>query len=67
MAQCRRSPALFLFPIIVWLYYHLAKKEEKAMLEKIGREYEKYMQQVPMFFPKLENWVNALSASAKAA
>lgn len=60
-------PTLVLFPIIVWLYYHLAKKEEKVMLEKFGKEYETYMQQVPMFFPKPENWGKAFSGSAKAA
>lgn len=54
-------PTLVLFPIIVWLYYHLAKKEEKAMLEKFGREYEIYRQQVPMFFPKLTDWPRVVS------
>jgi len=49
-------PTLVLFPIIVWLYYHLAKKEEKAMLDKFGKEYEIYMQHVPMFFPGSANW-----------
>jgi len=49
-------PTLVLFPFIVWMYYHLAKKEEKAMVEKFGREYEIYMQHVPMFFPGSTNW-----------
>jgi len=49
-------PTLVLFPFIAWMYYHLAKKEEKAMVEKFGREYEIYMQHVPMFFPGSTNW-----------
>jgi protein-S-isoprenylcysteine O-methyltransferase Ste14 len=48
-------PTLALFPFIVWMYIHLTKKEEKAMLDKFGREYEIYMQHVPKFFPKFAN------------
>ena len=46
-------PTIVFFPVIVCLYYRLARKEEKDMLEKFGREYEIYMQQVPPFFPTL--------------
>ena len=46
-------PTIVFFPVIVCLYYRLARKEEKDMLEKFGREYEIYMQQVPPFFPRL--------------
>ena len=56
-------PTLILFPLIVWMYYHLAKKEEKVMLDKFGRKYEIYMQHVPMFFPKVANWGKTLSGS----
>jgi len=51
-------PTLVLFPLIVWLYYHLARKEEKALLEKFGKEYKLYQQRTPMFFPKLTRWRN---------
>jgi protein-S-isoprenylcysteine O-methyltransferase Ste14 len=47
---------LLLFPVIVGAYYHLARKEEKAMISKFGETYRAYMQSVPMFFPKLKNW-----------
>lgn len=47
---------LLLFPVIVWAYYHLARKEEKAMILKFGDAYRTYMLGVPMFFPKLKNW-----------
>jgi len=53
-------PTLLLFPFIVWLYYRLARKEEQDLLRKFGREYEVYMQQVPMFFPTRENWKKLL-------
>ena len=59
-------PTLLLFPPIVYLYYYLAKREEKAMLEKFGREYERYLEQVPMFFPKFLNRRKARAGGAKA-
>lgn len=46
-------PTLVLYPAIVFAYYRLAKREERAMLEKYADEYRAYMQQVPMFFPRL--------------
>jgi protein-S-isoprenylcysteine O-methyltransferase Ste14 len=45
-------PTLLLFPFIAWLYYRLARKEENNLLEKFGAEYKRYMERVPMFFPK---------------
>jgi protein-S-isoprenylcysteine O-methyltransferase Ste14 len=42
---------LLLWPILVILYYRLAKEEEKNMEEKFGEEYRKYKQNVPMFIP----------------
>lgn len=54
-------PTLVLFPFIVWMYYHLARKEEKDMLDKFGKAYEIYMQHVPMFFPGGASWKRILS------
>lgn len=54
-------PTIALFPCIVWAYYHLAKKEEKLMLEKFGNEYKNYMLKTPMFFPKGENLVKVFN------
>lgn len=44
---------LLLWPVIVVLYYRLAKKEEKEAEEMFGEEYRKYKQSVPMFIPRL--------------
>lgn len=49
-------PTLVLFPIVVWAYYRLAKKEEQEMVEKFGIEYLNYKNSVPMFFPNTVNW-----------
>lgn len=50
------APTLILFPVIVWAYYHLSRKEKKGMISKFGDIYRSYMQRVPMFFPKLGHW-----------
>jgi protein-S-isoprenylcysteine O-methyltransferase Ste14 len=45
-------PTLLLFPVIVFAYYVLARKEERGVLERYGDEYRYYMKRVPMFFPR---------------
>lgn len=54
-------PTLVLFPVIVWAYYRLAKREEQQMLDKYGQQYAIYQQQVPMFVPKREDWKRFIS------
>jgi protein-S-isoprenylcysteine O-methyltransferase Ste14 len=44
---------LFLWPIIVIVYYRLAKEEDKEMQKRFGEEYQKYKRIVPMFIPHL--------------
>lgn len=47
---------LALFPLIVWVYVRLARKEEASMIEPYGDEYRLYRQRVPMFFPRRGEW-----------
>ena len=47
--------ALGIFIVIVCFYYFLCWYEEKVLVEKLGKEYEEYMKQVPMLFPKLRS------------
>jgi len=52
-------PTLFsvgLFPVIVFAYYLLARREERAVLEKFGDEYRAYQKNVPMFIPRTGQW-----------
>lgn len=46
-------PTIIMWPILVFLYYTLAKKEEEEMEKKFGKKYREYKQNVPMFIPKL--------------
>jgi len=49
-------PTLVLFPVIVWVYYRLSRKEEKVLIKEFGEEYSAYMRRVPMFFPRRGDW-----------
>lgn len=44
-----------LFPLIVFAYVRLAKREERQLAEKFRGEYHAYKKSVPMFFPRLRN------------
>ncbi len=54
-------PTLALFPLIVWAYYRLARREERAMLARHGAEYAEYRRGVPMFFPRRGDWRRLLA------
>jgi len=53
-----------LFPVIVIVYYLLARREERAVLAKFGDEYRAYMNQVPMFIPHRGQWRRLIHASS---
>lgn len=44
---------LIMFPILVWVYAHLAKAEEQDMAAAFGNEYERYRYLTPAFVPHL--------------
>ena len=43
---------LTLFPILVFMYVRLARREERDALEQFGAQYQSYMHRVPAFFPR---------------
>lgn len=55
--------SLGLFPVIVFLYAWLAKREEKTMISQFGDAYRAYQQQVPMFIPRWGQWRRLANAS----
>jgi protein-S-isoprenylcysteine O-methyltransferase Ste14 len=44
---------LAMYPILVFMYARLAKREEAEMLAQFGEAYRQYKHRVPGFFPKL--------------
>jgi len=48
-------PTLIMWPVLVFVYYRLARREENFMLKKFGKAYRDYMKKVPMFLPGW-NW-----------
>ncbi len=41
-----------MFPVLIYVYYRLSKREEEEMLKAYGDEYRRYMGKTPMFIPK---------------
>jgi protein-S-isoprenylcysteine O-methyltransferase Ste14 len=44
---------LAMFPVLVWMYVHLARQEEREALTQFGNAYEQYARRVPAFVPRL--------------
>jgi methanethiol S-methyltransferase len=42
-----------MYPVLVFMYARLAKREEAEMLEQFGDAYRSYKERVPAFFPRL--------------
>ena len=52
LVQWPTLPTLVMFPILVWLYRRLARREEKEALEMFGELYERYAEKTPRFIPQ---------------
>ena len=46
-------PLLIMWPILVWLYVRLARREEADMRAEFGAEYDDYRARTGMFLPLL--------------
>ncbi|MGE0175099.1 MAG: isoprenylcysteine carboxylmethyltransferase family protein [Oligoflexales bacterium] len=55
LLQWPTIPTLIMFPILVWMYVRLAKKEEKEVRTQFGTAYDEYAAATPAFFPKIGN------------
>lgn len=63
-------PTIFsvaLFPVIVLVYWLLARREEKRVLEEFGDEYRAYQRRVPMFIPRIGRWGKFVEGSIASA
>ncbi|MER1941882.1 isoprenylcysteine carboxylmethyltransferase family protein [Castellaniella sp. FW104-16D08] len=60
-------PTIFsvaLFPVIVLVYWLLARNEEKRVLAEFGDEYRAYQRRVPMFIPRVSQWGRLVERSS---
>jgi protein-S-isoprenylcysteine O-methyltransferase Ste14 len=46
-------PMLIMYPILVWLYVRLARREEADMREEFGPAYDTYRARTGMFLPRI--------------
>lgn len=53
---------LAMWPILMWMYYRLARREEQEMASRFGERYLAYRQQVPMFWPRWFSAANRVRA-----
>lgn len=53
LLQWPTLPAIVMWPILVILYYRLAKREEREMVVKFGEAYIEYRRRTPMFIPRV--------------
>jgi len=44
---------LAMFPVLVAMYVHLAREEEREALKQFGDEYRRYMARTPGYFPRI--------------
>ena len=51
-----------MWPILMFMYYRLARREEKEMEDHFGDKYVTYRRQVPMFLPRLVSVSPAIKA-----
>jgi len=45
--------ATLIWIIAIFFLHYVSRYEEKLLLERFGEEYQKYMNEVPMWFPRL--------------
>lgn len=53
LIQWPTLPTLVMFPILVWTYLRLARREEKEALASFGEKYTRYSEKTPRFFPQI--------------
>ncbi|MFC2067816.1 methyltransferase family protein [Chloroflexota bacterium] len=45
--------AVLIWAIAIYFLYYISRYEERLLLAKFGKEYERYMKEVPMWLPRL--------------
>jgi protein-S-isoprenylcysteine O-methyltransferase Ste14 len=55
LLQWPTLPTLIMFPILVYVYVRLARREEQLALDEFGDRYRDYMAKTPAFLPSRRN------------
>ncbi|MFL0802740.1 MAG: isoprenylcysteine carboxylmethyltransferase family protein [Agarilytica sp.] len=55
LLQWPTIPTVVMFPILVWVYVRLAKREENIAMSEFGEEYRRYMAVTPSWIPKFKH------------
>jgi protein-S-isoprenylcysteine O-methyltransferase Ste14 len=53
LLQWPTLPTVIMFPILIWLYVRLARREEQDAVSMFGYRYAQYAQKTPRFIPKI--------------
>lgn len=61
LLQWPTLPTIIMFPILVYVYVRLAKREEQESLKVFGEAYTNYMRETPAFIPGLNQPANRYS------
>lgn len=56
VVQWPTLPTLLMWPVLVVMYYRLARREEAALLVHFDNAYRQYMTHVPAFVPRWHPW-----------
>lgn len=60
LLQWPTLPTLVMFPVLVWVYVRLARREEELAMAQFGEAYQSYRARTPGFFPR--TWRRPASA-----
>ncbi len=55
LLQWPTIPTLVMFPVLVFMYVRLARREEREALREFGEEYASYARRTPGFIPYLDS------------
>ncbi|HNP35818.1 MAG TPA: isoprenylcysteine carboxylmethyltransferase family protein [Woeseiaceae bacterium] len=58
LLQWPTLPTVIMFPILVYIYVRLARREEQIAIDEFGDRYRDYMTVTPAFFPMWRNTSN---------
>ena len=53
LVQWPTLPTVLMFPVLVWMYVRLARREEQEALAEFSEQYMRYAENTPRFFPRV--------------